>query len=115
MFWIGLVRTALNATFPYVIHHSATNESLNMARQTFARTVVKTYCDFDYFDRNNERHKTTVELFGDYDLASAQIPCIRKTDAIGGVVTAVRHKSYYGTMSIKDFDQYCQKSKEREY
>lgn len=87
-----------------------------MARTTFARTVVTTHCEVDYIDQNNNRkHEDDLKLLGNYDLETAQKPAIKKLNAKGGVVLKVWHSSYYGKMSIEDFDKYCQKTNETEW
>ena len=86
-----------------------------MARTTFARTVVKTHCEVHYIDQNNEEQNATVTLFGDYDLNTAQRPAIKQLKAKGGVVLSVSHSSYYGKMSIQDFDKNCSKSDYKEW
>lgn len=86
-----------------------------MARTTFARTVVQTHCEVNYIDQNNERKSDTVILFGDYDLGTAQKPAIKKLNAKGGVVLAVHHTSFYGSMSIEDFAKHCNKKNFKEW
>ena len=87
-----------------------------MARQSFSRTIVYTFCEADYFDENNERIQTSdVKLLGDYDIKTAQQPALKQLKAIGGVVTKVRHESYYGTLSIEEFDKYCSKKNFKEW
>ena len=86
-----------------------------MARNSFSRTVVKTICDVRYIDQNNEQRQTTITLFGDYDLQHAQRPCIRALNAKGGIVEKIKHQSYYGTMTMQEFDKYCVKTNQKEY
>lgn len=86
-----------------------------MARTTFARTVVQTICEVTYIDQNNEKKSTEVTLFGDYDMGTAQGPAIRKLNAKGGVVTTVKHKSFYGKMDIVKFAENCEKSNFKEW
>lgn len=86
-----------------------------MARTTFARTVVKTHCEVHYIDQNNDEKNATVTLFGDYDLNTAQRPAIKQLNAKGGVVLSVSHSSYYGSMSIQDFDKYSTKKDFKEW
>lgn len=88
----------------------------NAPRLTFSRTIVKTYCEVTYIDQNNDKQTVhDLELLGDYDLATAQKPAIKKLNARGGVVTAIRHTSYYGTITIEDFDKYCTKTNHKEW
>ena len=86
-----------------------------MARTTFSRTVVKTICEVTFIDQNNDEKNTTVELFGDYDLQHAQRPAIKALNARGGVVRKVKHKSYYGSMSLESFDKHCEKKNFKEW
>ena len=86
-----------------------------MARTTFARTVVKTHCKVHYIDQNNDEQTTTVTLLGDYDLTTAQKAAIKQLNAKGGVVLSITHSSYYGSMSIQDFDKYCFKKDFKEW
>lgn len=86
-----------------------------MARTTFARTVVQTHCEVNYIDQNNEQQSATVVLFGDYDLGSAQKPAIKKLNAKGGVVLAVHHTSFYGSMGIEEFAKHCNKKNFKEW
>ena len=87
-----------------------------MARQTFARTVIKTICSVDYIDQNNDRHRDVeVVLFGDYDIATAQKAAIKSLNAKGGIVNSVRHESFYGKMNIKEFAKYCEKTNFKEW
>lgn len=91
------------------------SERRSMARTTFARTVVKTICDVKYIDRNNEEKSAEVVLFGDYDMETAQKPAVKKLNAKGGVVTAVRHESFYGKMNIEKFAEMCDKTNYEEW
>ena len=87
-----------------------------MARTTFGRTIVTTHCEVNYIDQNNERKtEADLKLLGDYDLETAQKPAIKKLNAKGGVVLNVWHTSYYGKMSIEDFDKYCTKTNYKEW
>ena len=86
-----------------------------MARTTFARTVVQTICEVKYIDQDNEPQTAEVTLFGDYDIEGAQRPAVRALKAKGGVVLEVRHKSFYGTMSIEEFAKNCKKKNEKEW
>jgi hypothetical protein len=86
-----------------------------MARTTFARTVVQTICEVTYIDENNDKQNTTVTLYGDYDIAKAQKPALKKLGAKGGVVTSVKHKSFYGTMNIEKFAENCDKKNFKEW
>ena len=86
-----------------------------MARTTFARTVVQTICEVDYIDQNNDRKQTEVILYGDYDMETAQKPAVKKLNAKGGVVTRIKHRSFYGSMSIEDFAQNCSKKNFKEW
>ena len=86
-----------------------------MARHTFARTVVQTICEVNYIDQNNDMKSGTIILYGDYDLESSQKPAIKQLNAKGGVVTSIKHKSFYGKMSIEKFAQYCDKSNFKEW
>ena len=84
-------------------------------RATFARTVVITYCEVQYIDQNNNVHKDTVKLFGNHTLETAQNAARKKLNAKGCIVESVRHKSFYGKMSIEQFAKYCEKSDEKEW
>ena len=86
-----------------------------MARLTFGRTVTTTICDVDYIDQNNDKQHAIVELFGDYDMISATTPCKKALNAKGCIVTDVKHKSFYGKMSIEQFAELCEKSNEQEW
>ena len=86
-----------------------------MARTSFSRTVVKTYCETIWFDQNNVKHEDTVVLFGDYDLTSAQNAVKKKLNARGALVQKVSHKSYFGTVTIERFDKICEKKDFKEW
>lgn len=86
-----------------------------MARTTFGRTVVQTICDVTYIDQDNERKKEEILLYGDYDIGTAQRAAIKKLNAKGGIVQHVRHKSFYGSMSIEKFAEYCDKKNFKEW
>ena len=86
-----------------------------MARTTFARTVVVTICEVTYIDQNNEQQKAELELYGDYDLVTAQRAAIKKLNAKGGIVTSVKHRSFFGKMSIEKFAELCDKSQFKEW
>ena len=86
-----------------------------MARTTFARTVVQTICEVNYIDQNNEQQNAEVILFGDYDIGTAQKPAIKKLNAKGGVVLAVKHRSFYGSMNIEKFAENCDKKNFKEW
>ena len=80
-----------------------------MARTTFSRTIVQTICEVKYIDQNNEQQDSTVILYGDYDIKTAQRAAIKKLNAKGGVVLSVKHISFYGSMTIETFAQNCDK------
>lgn len=86
-----------------------------MARTTFARTVVQTICEVRYIDQNNNEQNDTITLYGDYDLGTAQRAAIKKLNAKGGIVTSVKHKSFYGSMNIEKFAEYCEKTNFKEW
>lgn len=86
-----------------------------MARTSFSRTVIKTYCSTIWFDQSNIKHEDTVVLFGDYDLTSAQNAVKNKLNARGALVQSVSHKSYYGTVTIEKFDKICEKKDFKEW
>lgn len=86
-----------------------------MARTSFARTVIITYCETTYFDQQNTMHKDTVKLYGDYDIDSAQNAVKKKLNAKGALVTSVSHKSFYGSMPIETFAKYCDKRDYKEW
>ena len=86
-----------------------------MARTTFARTVVTTICEVNYIDQNNEKQNAEVELFGNYDIGTAQKPAIKKLNAKGGVVLEVKHRSFYGSMSLEKFAELCDKKNFKEW
>lgn len=86
-----------------------------MARKSFARTVVQTICEVTYIDQNNDRKSTEVTLYGDYDLEHAQRPAIRELNAKGGIVTSIKHTSFYGTMSMERFAKLCEKTNYKEW
>lgn len=86
-----------------------------MARTTFARTVVQTICEVKYIDENNAQQDTTVTLFGDYDMETAQKAALKKLNAKGGVVLSVKHKSFYGSMNIEEFAKNCDKKNFKEW
>lgn len=86
-----------------------------MARTTFSRTVVQTICEVKYIDVNNEQQDTTVLLYGDYNIETAQKAALKKLNAKGGVVLAIKHKSFYGSMNIEDFAKHCTKKNFKEW
>lgn len=86
-----------------------------MARTTFSRTVVQTICEVTYIDQNNDKKDGTVTLFGEYDLAHAQKPAIKKLNAKGGIVTHVKYRSFYGSMGIEQFAEHCNKKNYKEW
>lgn len=86
-----------------------------MARTTFGRTVVQTFCEVKYIDQNNEQKDTTVMLYGDYDIQTAQRPALKKLNAKGGVVLSVSHTSFYGYMSFEEFAKVCNKKDHKEW
>ena len=86
-----------------------------MARTSFARTVVKTYCDAIWFDKDNNKREGTIMLFGDYDLTTAQNAVKHQLGARGCLVQEVRHKSYFGTVTFEQFDEICTKKNFKEW
>lgn len=86
-----------------------------MARNSFARTVVITKCDAEWFDENNEYQKGEIELYGDYDINTAQNAVKKQLNAKGAIVKKVRHTSFYGIMPMKDFAKYCEKKNYKEW
>ena len=86
-----------------------------MARTSFSRTVVKTICDVRYVDTNNDIQKTTVILWGNYDIDHAYTPCQRKLGAKGIIIDSIKHESYYGTQTLQEFDKHCTKTDYKEW
>ena len=86
-----------------------------MARTSISRTVIQTHCEVTYIDQNNEKQNGTVSLFGDYDIETAQRPAIHALNAKGGVVSAISHTSFYGTMSLEDFAKHATKKNFKEW
>ena len=87
-----------------------------MARKTFSRTVVKTICEVDFVDKNNETPTNeTVELYGDYNISAAHRAVLEKLDALGVIITSIRHESFFGSMSIELFARYCEKKNYKEW
>ena len=86
-----------------------------MARLSFSRTVVKTICTCQYVDQNNVTCEGEIELFGNYDIDTAQNAAKKALNAKGCVVTGIKHESFYGTMSMNDFTKYCEKSNFKEW
>lgn len=86
-----------------------------MARLKIARTIVKTICDVQYIDQNNDKQEGTIELFGDYDFERAQRAAKKVLNAKGCIVTNVRYQSFYGSMSIEKFAEECEKTNYKEY
>lgn len=86
-----------------------------MARTSFARTVVITHCDVRYVDENNNVNKTEIDLFGDYDIVTAQGAAKRALNAKGAIVENISHTSYYGRMSLQEFDKHCEKTNVKEW
>lgn len=84
-------------------------------RATFARTVVITYCDTEWIDQNNGIHRDNIKLYGNHTLDSAQNAARKKLNAKGCIVHKVKHKSFYGKMSIEEFAKHCEKSDEKEW
>ena len=86
-----------------------------MARTSFSRTVVKTHCDVRFVDQNNDIQLQHVVLYGNYDENSAYGACKRELNAKGVIIDEIKHESYYGTMTLKDFDKNCEKSNWKEW
>ena len=86
-----------------------------MARTSFARTVILTFCEAEYVTQTNDVKKGLIKLFGDYDLEHAQNAVKRQLNAKGVIVKKVSHVSYYGTMSMEEFAQNCVKTKFKEW
>lgn len=90
-------------------------KSNGMAKTSFARTVVKTICEVKYVDENNDVQNATIELYGDYNIDGAQNAARKKLENNRLVVAKVTHKSYYGKMSMQDFEKYCEKANFKEW
>lgn len=86
-----------------------------MARLTIGRTIVQTICEVKYIDKNNDKKEGTVTLYGDYDIETAQKPAIKALNAKGGVVLELKHKSFYGKMSLEKFAEFCEKTNHKEW
>lgn len=84
-----------------------------MARGTFGRTVVKTFCEVRYVDENNDVKDGEVLLWGDYDIFGAQNAARKRTGNKRLVVKAVRHESFYGVISLEDFEANCSVIRDR--
>ena len=86
-----------------------------MARTSFSRTVVKTHCDAQYVDEQNNIKKKHVDLFGNYDESSAYGAVKKALNAKGVIIEKISHSSYYGTMTLENFDKYCNKTNYKEW
>lgn len=86
-----------------------------MARNSFARTVVKTICEVKFVDENNDVQSTTVEIFGNYTIDGAQNAARKTLKNNRLIVESVKHTSYYGKMTLEQFDQICEKSNFKEW
>ena len=86
-----------------------------MARTSFGRTVIKTICEVRYYDSDNEKQTTEIELYGDYDYDTARKPLCSILGTTRLIVENIRHKSFYGKMTFEDFAKVCEKSNEKEW
>lgn len=86
-----------------------------MARTSIARTVIKTICEVQYVDDNNDTKEAVVEVYGDYDINSAQNAVRKKLNNNRLIVERVRHESFYGKMTLEKFAQECEKSNRKEW
>lgn len=78
-----------------------------MARNSFGRTVVKTICEVKYVDEKNGVQKGTVIVYGNYDIDSAQNAVRKALNNNRAIVYAVKHESFYGTISMEKFAENC--------
>lgn len=79
-----------------------------MARNSFGRTVIMTICEVRYVDENNEVQKGTVTVYGNYNLNSAQNAARKALNNNRVIVESVKHKSFYGTISMESFAKNCE-------
>lgn len=86
-----------------------------MARNSISRTVVKTYCEVKFVDDNNDIQETEIMLWGDYSIDGAQNAARKVLENNRLIVESVRHESFYGKMSMEQFAELCEKSKEKEW
>ncbi len=86
-----------------------------MARTTFARTVVETICEVKYVDENNDVKSDTITIYGNYDIDGAQNAARKKLNNNRLIVESVKHKSFYGSMSLEKFAENCEKSNHKEW
>ena len=86
-----------------------------MARNSIARTIVQTFCEVEYVDENNNIIPTTVKLWGNYSLDTAQNAVRKALENNRVIVKTVRHTSFYGKMTMEEFAKLCEKSNERNW
>lgn len=86
-----------------------------MARTSFSRTVIRTICEVAYADENNDLHDTEVKLWGDYGVDDAERAVRKQTGLSRVLVKNVRHESFYGTMSLEQFAEHCEKKNFKEW
>ena len=86
-----------------------------MARTSFSRTVVKTHCDVRFVDQNNDIQTKHVVLFGNYNDSTAYNAVKKVLNAKGVIIDKITHESYYGTMTLENFDKYSNKTNHKEW
>lgn len=90
-------------------------KSNGMARTSIGRTVIQTICEVQFVDENNDVREDTITIFGDYDINSAQNAARKKLENNRVIVESVRHKSFYGTMTLEKFAEDCEKTNFKEW
>jgi hypothetical protein len=86
-----------------------------MARLSFGRTVIQTVCEVMYYNENNEKRNATVTVYGNYNMDNVIKPISEQLGTKRFVVETIKHKSFYGKITLDDFAKHCQKTNEKEW
>lgn len=68
-----------------------------------------------YYNENNEKRNATVTVYGNYNMDNVIKPISEQLGTKRFVVETIKHKSFYGKITLDDFAKHCQKTNEKEW
>ncbi len=67
------------------------------------RRIYKTRCECEFYDDNNERQETVVELWGEYGVDRAEKYARQEVGNNRLIVKSVKVTSFYASMPLETF------------
>lgn len=78
-----------------------------MAKNRIGRRIYKTICDCDVVDEQKKVVSKVIELYGNYDIDSAQRKVRRELNTNRALVKSVKHESFYASQPLSVFVENC--------